>query len=224
MKAEDFDRLKQICDENGFEFHVTDRDGEQLSIIVQKKNPWEGVEFVEALKTSIDENVESGKIYKVTSISEDWINISHHFIKGWWSKFFDPSTESAYVEQLKKESFERFGMIDENTVFERSNIYKNMISGSVNSLTGSQRAYGWHYIKEFDELYYCSLLIYQQGKWATKIESFKVTYIDWNYADNGMEVNLTFKIPNWDKAKDKDDIGEYLAEQLTKYLNNEREH
>ena len=56
-----------------------------------------------------------------------------------------------------------------------------------------------------------------------KIEPFKATYIDWLYKDNGMEVNLTFKIPNYHKVQDKDDIGEYIAEQLTKYLN-EREN
>jgi 5S rRNA maturation endonuclease (ribonuclease M5) len=52
-----------------------------------------------------------------------------------------------------------------------------------------------------------------------KTESFKATYIDWDYNDFEMEVRLAFKIPNWDKAKDKDDIGEYLAEKLEEYLN-----
>jgi len=37
MKTEDFDRLMEVCEKEGFEFHVTDRNEDQASIIIQKK-------------------------------------------------------------------------------------------------------------------------------------------------------------------------------------------
>jgi len=37
MKQTDFNRLKTVCEKEGFEFHVTDRNEDQASIIIQKK-------------------------------------------------------------------------------------------------------------------------------------------------------------------------------------------
>ena len=211
MKTEELDKLKTNLVKLGFEYIVTDTNKDQVVMIIQSKDPWEGIEFCECVNDKLLTGaIQFEKIYPVKIIKMGCIGST--LFSGLISQTnFKPSTEQTYFEQLKKEAFERFGEIKKGDMFLLDK--------------GNQGEFKINKLKEFDydkgtdRLFIGGYFIYQQGKWATKIESFKATYIDWNYADNGMEVNLTFKMNNWNKAEDKDDIGEYLAEQLNKYLN-----
>lgn len=224
---ENLEKLENLIKSGGFEYHITDLDKNQVAMIIQSKDPWDGVEFAELLARVESDKYPTGYIVKINRIAQKWNDGNNHvffFIDGDedYSHInnFKPSTESAYVEQLKKEAFERFEEIKEGDRFDLSNIHPNYNNDIV--INGNE--YDYH--KSKDALFIgnenVKCCIYKQGKWATKIESFKATYIDWDYNDCGMEVRLAFKIPNWDKAKDKDKIGEYIAEQLEKYLNDGR--
>jgi predicted lipid-binding transport protein (Tim44 family) len=55
-----------------------------------------------------------------------------------------------------------------------------------------------------------------------KVERIDVKYIDWYWADRDKDndnISLIFRFSNWSKVNDRDDLGDYLAEQLEKYLN-----
>jgi hypothetical protein len=94
MKQEDFERLKTVCEKEGFEIAKLLSPGNvemDVFAIANKKDIWEGVEFVES-------NF-SGKIYIKQDVNFEMLRL------------FKPSTESAYVDQLKKEAFKRYGEI-----------------------------------------------------------------------------------------------------------------
>ena len=154
MKTEDFERLKKLCDENGFELVTESPDENDKFFVVKKKDIWGGVEFVE--------HINSGKIFRPMSIRSFIIDLNEEI--GFKKTDCKPSTEQAYIEQLKKDAFKMFGEIKEGDRFDRTNIDKNWEPiWHVSSLD-------LNYDKELDRLYIGNLAIYQQGKWAERVK------------------------------------------------------
>lgn len=209
MKQEDFDRLKAVCEKEGFELlNESANDNDKFFVVKKAKDIWEGVEFVELTRDT--NGFESGSIFKVldsviligrglffkvTGMTQDGIYFDNVILK--------PSTESAYIEQLKAEAFKRFEEIKEGDRFESPNI-------KINSLLGKRSNKEWDYIKKDDQFFYYDLEVYYKGKWATRVpERVKVE-------------------PNFDSVtkaiqeviiKNEVDILKFLASKLEEYLN-----
>ena len=207
MKTEDFERLKKLCDENGFELVTESPKDNDKFFVVKKKDEWEGVEFVKICDDYNRPDYKAGKIYPLKGIDEsgyfetifdengdDWNGLSETEIT--------PSTEQAYIEQLKKEAFERFGEIKEGDRFKDLDGYVFTISKT-----------DFTYFKNEDSLYIDGWIIYSKGEWAERVkerisirwEECDGNYIKFSYSGS---VNL---IPRMKE----------LAEILEKYLNNE---
>lgn len=205
MKTEDFERLKKLCYENGFELVTESPKDNDKFFVVKKKDEWEGVEFVE--------HTASGKIFKPMSIRSFIIDLNEEI--GFKKTDCKPSTEQAYIEQLKKEAFERFGEIKDGDEFVEADGNKWITKRGFKKCGNSE----WHYIKENDILFNYALVIYQKGKWAervkerVKIKELHITSISKNWGQ------ITFKL-----SQDIDldlKCGDFISQQLEKYLNNE---
>ena len=192
MKQEDFERLKAVCEKEGFELQDY-REGNL--VYVKKKDIWEGVEFAEWL---------DGKICRCEkSTSERFMflpgfaNVAKHDLK--------PSTESAYVDQLKKEAFERLGEIKAGFTFmddDSGGFIRTCNKGMDN----------WHYSKDKDALFALGARIYQSGKWATRVKE-RIEVFPTRESLVGA-IDTAFE-------KDRDGFSKFLANQLEKYLNGE---
>lgn len=194
MKTEDFERLKKLCDENGFS--IESYSGGKTAII-GLKDEWEGVEFAQ--------HIASGKIFKPTSIRTFIIDLNEEI--GFKKTNCKPSTEQAYIEQLKKEAFDRFGDIREGDRFECNNTKQICHIGFKD----------FDYYKHIDRVYAFGALIYQKGKWAKKLpQPTKVTVSDFSHF--GTSVQFKMNISKWCDKKGTD-IGDYLAKCLEDYLN-----
>lgn len=185
MKTEDFKRLKaKLGDEFTAEYRV---EKDKVMVLVTKKDEWEGVEFVE---------LHSGGIYKILSSNPEYtfqINVNGNELT-YPKNSFKPSTQQAYVEQLKKTAFDKFGEIKEGDRF--------------------------IYIKEADILFHNELVIYKQGKWAERVkERVKVDFL--NKKEFGHRLDLHFQLS--DKLTLDYEGCQFLASQLEKYLNGEIE-
>ena len=204
MKTEDFERLKKLCDENGFELVTESPKDNDKFFVVKKKDKWGGVEFVEVLSADIRQ------------ISE--IEVDHNGRKRIWNTTgrwaFDyeckPSTEQAYIEQLKKEAFERFGEIKDGDWFDCSSIgYRSKCSISLKARPV------WSYDKKRDELELNGFSFYKQGKWAERVKeriSIRWEGCDGNYIKFSYYGSINL-IPRMNE----------LSALLEKYLNNEIE-
>jgi hypothetical protein len=132
-----------------------------------------------------------------------------------------PSTEQAYIEQLKMIAKEEFGEIKVGDRF-NCNILSNLWSSEV-TIESCDIADNWCYYKESDRLLHKGVLIYQQGKWATKLpERVKVIFSE-SYM-NVTEFRIEWFLRNAEKLYNKensDKISEYLSLKLDEYLNNE---
>ena len=193
---------------------------------VSKKNPWEGVEFAEFIDDSTSLSFTGGKVYKIlTSIDNEFCFIDDYGrINGFApfnKEYFKPSTEKAYVDQLKKQAFERFGEIKMGDRFE--------LNGSISQITDLGIT-SWIYRKETDAFGKNGVVLYQNGKWAERVkERIEVTGI----TSNGYELlnkrswEYAFRFLLSHKEKDAKEMhGEvlpFLAKQLEKYLNGEIE-
>ena len=221
MKSEDFEILKQICEKEGFE--IIESHGSSL-FQISKKDIWEGVEFGESMESG--KIITANKIYKFISSGRDHVTIIDDLNDWAFTKitYFKPSTEQAYIEQLKTEAFKRFGEIKEGDRFDRNwisapfNISK---IGDIKNALGD----GFFYKKENDELFFDSINIYRQGKWATKIpKRIKVYFYDCKTKkvnDNLSFLKCSFEIPEKSMTHNTYDIGSFLSEKLEKFLNNE---
>ena len=210
MKTEDFNRLKEICEKEGFE--AFECYVEDTWVVQKKKDIWEGVEYAECVNSS-DKNIFlKGNVYPIIKNVNDVIfsYVLGYKMDGFHIKNFKPSTEQAYIEQLKKEAFERFGEIKEGDRFENPNGGKDT---RVNDPD-------WSYNKRYDWLYYGGCMLYKQGKWAVKLrERIEVEYTDdsWDDFEDYSEIGFVFKLP---KLYDiKRGAGNFLAKQLEDYLN-----
>ena len=148
MKTEDFERLKKLCDENGFELITESPDENDKFFVVKKKDKWEGVEFarLELDGYCFDDYIE----FKIDRIDDVYIYTSSG--SKYYKSSLQPSTEQAYVEQLKKEAFERFGDILDELDFFKSKIDRSNLSGI--NISESQNI-GFTYFKHpLDSLYF----------------------------------------------------------------------
>ena len=204
MKSEDFDRLKAVCEKEGFEIlNLTHNDNEKYVIVKKKKDEWEGVEFACNPKRAFKiEKINSNAIYYNDVLGLAWSGKNRCL----------PLTESEYVTQLKAEAFKRFGEIKEGDRFDRDwGLIGKMPYGV--GIIGDFKEDGFDYRKCNDALMFRGTTIYIQGKWATKVkERVKVEWastscdtIRFNYG-NSKDVNL---------VKD----GPILAKLIEDYLN-----
>src|SRR5690606_16457965 len=128
MTPQDIEKLKALCEKEGFELDFISQSTQGAMDIfrVSKKDEWEGVEFAECL---VDVNgdwyvkeIAKGQIYRIVDwFKRELIYIDKHEL-GWESKHFKPSTEAAYVEQLKAKAKELYGEIKDGDVFDRREI------------------------------------------------------------------------------------------------------
>lgn len=211
MKTEDFERLKAVCEKEGFWVD----DNHSLALFhIMVKDPWDGVEFA----------TDGIMVYKVYEISNNWVyygsNIDGKKERAGKS-FMKPSTESAYVEQLKKEAFERVGEIKVGDKF-------NSPQAGINHLLGKSGNKEWDYIKKDDQFFYYDVELYCQGKWATRVkERVEVKNKGFNQIDFvkkdlsyvGVAVSIKMDIIGEFKSFSNDKAGDFLASQLEEYLN-----
>jgi hypothetical protein len=196
MKQSDIDRLKEkLGDEFELVTQSPDENDKFFVVIAKKKDPWKGVEFAESTW--------SGNILPVNQI-DDFEN--SHII------YFKPSTEAAYVEQLKSKAKKLYGQIKEGDLFEPA-------TGGEYTVKNFEGQKLFDYFKRYDQLFYRNVEIYQCGKWAKKIERFKV------YSNGGSINSQAFYFRWGQKEKEKmQDIGfvelcDYLAKCLEDKLN-----
>ena len=204
MKKEDFERLKAVCEKEGFELQDY-REGNL--VYVKKKDIWDGVEFAECVLNS--ESYTVGKIYKINpSFLPSIMTYQDDFGRenGNGKIYFNPSTESAYIDQLKKEAFERFGEIKEGDRFDRTWACKYWPNPAI--IDGTKR--GFSYQKDYDQLSFNGSVIYESGKWATKLK-LRIEVLPTRESLVGA-IDTAFE-------KDRDGFSKFLANQLEAYLN-----
>ena len=184
MKVEDFERLKAVCEKEGFDvLNLTHDDNEKYVLVKKAKDEWEGVEFAESLINGLIVNLPLNK------------SSSH---------LFKPSTEQAYVDQLKAKAFELYGEIKEGDRFTDWNGDEFCID-----------TLGFQYRKKYDTLRFGDWIIYLEGKWATRVpEKVKVKWVatsinNITFSYNNSNINLVHR-------------GSELAEVLEKYLNSDQ--
>lgn len=204
MKQEDFDRLKSVCKKEGFD--ITMFNPHDTTFAITKKDIWDGVEFY------------SDQLGIIRKMTDDVLKV----IKGGVKLLLQPSTEQAYVEQLKAEAFKRFGEIKEGDRFDQSPF--NSMAG-VFSLDKPYNVNGrdFSYDKESDTWYLKGCAIYEKGKWAKKLpERVKVEFFNDSLDEHEQieEWGYVFKIHNAEYGNRKSlDSGEFLASKLEEYLN-----
>lgn len=199
MKTNDLKRLRELIEKEGFEAIFDFDSGE---VIVQKKDIWDGVEFVHV----------NGIVFKV--VNQDKYRL--HFQNDTWAykDICTISNEQAYVEQLKKEAFERFGEIKSGDKFKRNWIEERDQWPEIAEIDNTKREFAYN--KEFDQLTFRGTCIYEKGKWAERVkERIEVKYH--LSASNIDALYFGFKIS--DLNFDRNKVGKYLAKQLENYLN-----
>ena len=198
MKKEDIDRLKEICEKEGFELKDL---GHADTFVIKpgKKDPWDGVEFAY--------NYTDKKVYRISSLIH-WNNENR--------KFYNPSTEHEYISQLITECNEKLGdfLIDGQI----QNIdFSEMKGGSL-----GDKSEKWEYRKDTDTLYYYGHPVYQQRKWAKKKPEKPTVQAEGGNINSG---HFYFIMNNAAKERFRKlgcwNVNEYLASQLEKYLNKE---
>lgn len=223
MKTEDFQKLQKLCEDNGFELVTESPQENEKFYVVKKKDIWDGVEFCECTESNSELYYKVGRIYKCSVINNELtINRCENNCllkriedfcfeknKGKGFNTFKPSTEEAYVEQLIKEAKDRFGEIKEGDVFIDTDGDKIRLSDKTD----------YRYQKENDTLWIDFVLIYEQGKWANKIERVEVK------PEGGNIFGPHFYFVINDKGRDKLqktgawEACEHLAKCLEEYLN-----
>jgi hypothetical protein len=195
---------------------------------INTKDEWDFIELTEdganfkkgqifkVLDSHFSQFLGYGTSYKIIQTKEHGIWVNHLMIK--------PSTEQSYVEQLKKEAFDRFGEIKEGDRFDRSSMNFDIPQG-IDKIYGEINSY--QYNKEKDMLFVGDLCLYKQGKWATRVkERVEGSYVKYHILwpnDDGATLGYSFSgfadkhgsLP----IEKLDDAGKFLASQLEAYLN-----
>ena len=220
MKQEDFNRLKAVCEKEGFEIGF--KYDESTYTVRLKKDIWQDVEFAESVKSGSNVFTD-GKIYRFNPDGKgvddfefliDNNNESNGFT-GSNRDRFKPSTESAYVEQLKAEAFKRFGEIKEGQKLKRD---FDISIDEICTIGECKNTLEFKYFKFNDSLEFCGSIIYQQGKWATRVkERVKVNVSDIIANKINTRTDFTFSITT--RCIDEVDFKKFLASKLEKYLN-----
>jgi hypothetical protein len=212
MTNKDLERLLEILGDTGFEIKENS-DGRAW---ITFKDPWEGVEFVDCVDGD-GSLISPRKIYKALNNLPGEPSINIRIVDNKLvelsinKKWFKPSTEEAYVNQLKAKAFELYGEIQKGDVF---GYYVNTNFEIENTVL--------KYENKIDALCAGNWIIYLKGEWAKKIPKRIEVNFDrgnvysrifyFNYSNETIE-----KMMNIGSSK----IGEFLAKQLEKYLNDE---
>jgi len=194
MNSEKLERLKKVLSGTEFEVEATSI----YSALIPLKDIWEGVEFCKSKWND--------SIHPINNVSK--IDIGERYT---------PSTEEAYVNQLKAKAFGLYGDIqDQDKFFEphgNTDTYREK---------GNKSNPEWDYIKHDDELFFYSILLYKGGKWAKKLPK----RIEVNF-DGGSVSDQSFFFIYGGPAKEKlisigyNKTGKFLAKKLEKLLNDE---
>jgi len=218
MKQSDFDRLKAVCEKEGFELcYEWPTEGDRLFVVKKAKDIWEGVDFAECISWE-GTLAKSGEIYRV-NISDGTIFMNNGHWHSMLINRFKPSTESAYIEQLKAEAFKRFAEIKEGDRFERDWEINGERPYDI-GLIGEYEEDGFNYRKSNDALMFRGTTIYLKGNWATRVkERVNVNVSDIMSCKVNTRTDFTFSITT--RCIDEFDFKKFLASKLEEYLNKE---
>ena len=208
MKSEDFERLKAVCEKEGFDVYTYKEDTNlgMLIHIKPKKDKWEGIEFFQF----------KGNHFKVEEFyprlirSFDGLNYE--------KKHCEPSTESAYVAQLKAEAFKRLGEIKEGDSFDREDWKMEDERPYGIGVIGQYIQDGFNYRKCNDSLMFRGTTIYRQGKWASRVPK-RIDVKAFYHNDYNLMHRIDFKTSSRVEITKKE--LDFLASALEKFLNNE---
>lgn len=230
MNTQDFERLKAVCEKEAIDFfdflektikNAMDNFLQEKLYSIEKKDPWDRMEFFLGA---------DGIIRKIPD--EETLNI----LKKVKLLEATPSTEATYIEQLKKEAFERFGEIKEGDRFDRSSISLAYTTITV-PYNKQFKGAGFKYWENRDSLEFDGVTIYRSGKWATRVkERVDVDFV-WSekkllgkkmpvvaFHDKGKYGSAEAIVESVFKGKDDLEIANafrFLAKQLEEYLNKE---
>jgi hypothetical protein len=221
----EYEKLKTFCDQNGLD--VINESGEFSNfflVVNKKKDIWEGVEFVDCVDGD-GSLISPRKIYKVLNNLPGEPSINIRIVDNKLvelsinKKWFKPSTEEAYVNQLKAKAFKLYGEIKDGDFFE----FPEQIKCSI-SLKSKDDSSNWNYTKIYDTLRLHGFLLYEKDQWAKKVPKrieVKCVKDSWYTLQNKVEVYFVLSAPLDSSFPYKG--GEFLAKQLEKYLNGEIE-
>lgn len=202
MTTQDIEKLKALCEKEGFEV-ITESpyDNDKFFVVRLMKDPWDGVEFVQSNW--------SKTIYPVNQIG----NFKP------CNDEYTPSTESAYVEQLKATAHELFGEIKDGMEFDRKELFPKVF---LNPDQVQRSELGWSYQKDCDQLYFGNLGIYKQGKWAKRVEEpIRATIKLYDFSRSN-DMRLIFWI-NKERSKsfdwDNEELKNHIEESIEAFLN-----
>lgn len=217
MTDQEIDKLREKL---GSEYSVK-REGNLVA--VELADIWDGVEFAECVEyckgSRTGKEIIKGQIYRIKDLFKRELVYVDGFEYGWPVIFFKPSTESAYVEQLKSKAHELYGEIKDGDWFDRSDMgfEDNHRIGKV-----LLSVHGWDYSKIDDKLYFGTICIYQQGKWAKKIERVRVVPSEIHYPKPHLDQYVTVElrvIGGILDASKSNRAAKELAKCLEDYLN-----
>ena len=197
--------IEKLREKLGSEYSVKRLNG---AITVELSDIWKGVEFAS--------HIFDDEVYRVSEIVEDKIWNT----KGTWlsKKVAKPSTEAAYVEQLKSKARELYGEIKNGDRFERYWI-KSDYQFSFEPISDPCRNGGFFYEKEYDILTCRGVMIYEKGKWAKKVEEpVRVQFVSSSQGPAGGKITAWFQ---FEVSKDANihSSGIHIAKCLEEYLN-----
>lgn len=198
MNQSDFDRLKEVCEKEGFEITAFSNYSEEV-LVSKKKDIWEGVEFCKVAKIH---KIKSRYGYRIYFDDDTWS----------YKDNCKPSTEQAYVEQLKAEAFRRFGEIKEGDEFDQTAFNDHRVSFSL----GSDLKFS--YSKDSDNLFIGGCAIYYQGKWAARLPERVKVERSTNFR-NMVNDDYTFNFTISQRIFDASKAHDFLAQKLEEYLN-----
>ena len=156
MKTED---LKEISEKLGDGYSCVLKDG----VVLVDKDPFHGVEFVKHRFI--------GAIFKIGSVIAESL------------ENFEPSTEEAYVDQLKGIARERYGEIKDGDMFDIGPLFYGIESQLLERRIVLDETGKYSYHSEDDVLSLHGFFLYKQGKWAKKVDKARVVSFLYNDSD-----------------------------------------
>ena len=192
--------IEEIREKLGPDYRVEENDG-----VITVCDIWDGVEFAIA-----DYN---GIIYKIDRFETSPMK------KIWFShgKFLfpekcKPSTEAAYVDQLKAKAHELYGEIKDRDRFVLPWI------GNDHKISLKDE-YDFYYDKETDVLDLHGFPLYRQGKWAKKVDEPIRVKVKLMQTDSLDRTVLRFSSNRAVDIKDQWEFFNHIEEAIESYLN-----
>jgi hypothetical protein len=234
MKQQDIERLKKICEKEGYIIEMPGvfcLESNKHVFTISMVDPWDGVEFAECINNRNSCVYTNGKIYPIVSVVDNYVytlfDDEFYPKNGRHKDFMKPSTEAAYVSQLKSKAKELYGEIKEGDEFDRTSV--NPRWGVVKMEMSEKRGLGFNYDKADDSLYFGKYAIYSKGQWAKKVERVRVGFC-WDvfknnmvyihfHKDTGNPSEIGPPLLFEDKSSKVKEIGDYLAQCLEDKLN-----